>query len=59
LLEKTREIDEKFRENLSLVEGEKEYIQLYAKASRLIENYVKRREREIARIREKIIERMS
>ena len=59
LLEKTREIDEKFRENLSLVEGEKEYIQLYAKATRLIENYVKRREREIARIREKIIERMS
>ena len=59
-LEKTKEIDEKFGENLSLAEKEeKEYIQLYAKASRLIENYVERREGEIARIREKIIKRMS
>jgi hypothetical protein len=59
LLQKTKEIDERFKENLPLIEGGKEYVLLYTTAARMIENYVERREREVARIREKIIEKMS
>jgi hypothetical protein len=57
LLLEARKIDEKFREDLPLSE-EKEFKLLYDTAARMIVNYVEKREREVARIREKFIERM-
>jgi hypothetical protein len=58
LLLEARKIDEKFREDLPLSEGDKEFKLLYDTAARMIVNYVEKREREVARIREKFIERM-
>jgi hypothetical protein len=58
LLLEARKIDEKFKENLPLSKGEEEFKLLYGTAARMIVNYVEGREKEIARIREKIMEKM-